>query len=195
MSMKKRLGAMLLAVSMSAAMSVTAFAAEPNVKVSTNVAGETVYTQTVDVQLSAAPNASSSSKTVSAGKSLGLALAPGKSGFSDQVSFRFTSLPLNAKVKSIEIDPGRGIINNNNKNLLGAVVFSKLDVISPSGKSATIAWKPSGMTERASFLDQEARGTWTAQVFGTNIASSTGDRWFGSLSYKSVEMTISYVLE
>lgn len=36
MNMKTRLGAMLLAVSMSAAMSVTALAAEPNVKVSTN---------------------------------------------------------------------------------------------------------------------------------------------------------------
>ncbi len=194
MSMKKRLGVMLLAVSMSAAMSVTAFAAEPNVKVSTNEAGETVYTQTVDVQLSAAPNASSSSR-VRAGRNLGLALAPGKSGYSDPVSFQFTSLPLNAKVKSIEIDPGRGIINNNNRNMLGAVVFSKLNVSSPSGKSATIAWNASGMTERASFLDQEASGTWTAQVYGTNITNITGDRFFGSLSYKPVEMTISYVLE
>ncbi|MFD1462888.1 hypothetical protein ACFQ5D_16115 [Paenibacillus farraposensis] len=179
---------------MSATMSVTALAAEPNVKVSTNVTGEPVYTQTVDVQLSAAPNASSS-RTVRASQSLWLALAPGKSGFSDQVSFRFTSLPLNAKVKSIEIDPGRGIINNNNKNLLGAVVFSKLNVSSPSGKSATIAWKPSGMTERASFLDQEARGKWTAQVFGTTFQVLPEIDGTAAFSYKPVEMTISYVLE
>lgn len=84
--------------------------------------------------------------------------------------------------------------------MLGVVVFSKLNVVSPIGKSATITWNPNGMTERASFLDQGARGTWTAQVFGTNIIRPTGNymtdlRSAGSLSYKSVGMTISYVLE
>ncbi len=200
MNMKKRLGAMLLTVSMSAAMSVTAFAAEPNVKVSTNAAGETIYTQTVDVQLGAVPYASDSNKSVTANKSLGLALDPGKSGSSVPVSFRFTSLPSNARVRSVEIDPGRGIVNNNNRNLFGVVVFSELDVFSPNGTSATLTWNPRGMTESANFLNQDARGTWTARVFGTNIIRPTGDRMrdlrsVGSLSYKSVEMTISYVLE
>lgn len=116
------------------------------------------------------------------------------------VTFRFSGLPSNAVVRSVAIDPGRGIVNNNNKNILGAVIFSKIEVTSPKGTTADIAWKASGMTDSAHFLQEKGAGNWTALVYGTNIARPTGNptldlRYVGSLSYKSVQMTISYVLE
>jgi len=76
-------------------------------------------------------------------------------------------------------------------------VFSKT---SPMGKTADVSWKSSGMTDDVHFLQQQASGNWTALIYGTNIARPTGDRMmdlrsFGSISYKSAQMTISYVLE
>ena len=198
MKTQTRLGVMLLALLMSSIIFATpAFAAEPQVSV--NTAGESVYTKTIDMQLQAMPYASESSKTVTANKSLGLALDPGRSGWSVPVTFRY-SLPSNAVVRSIEIDPGRGIINNNNKNMMGTILISKIEVTSPLGKMADIGWKASGMKDTTHFLQQPANGNWTARIYGTNISRPTGDpildiRFFGSISYKSAKMTISYILE
>lgn len=200
MKKSRKIVAMLMGLSMSMAVSVPAFAAEPEVAVSKSASGETVYTQTVSMDELVAPYATSGSKTVTASSSLGLALDAGKSGTSTPVSFRFTTLPSNAKVRSIQIKPGSGVINNNNSNMLGAVMFTSITVTSPLGKTASLSWKASGMTDNTYFLNQQASGTWTAYVTGTNIAQLTGNplwdlRAAGSLVYKSPQMTISYVLE
>ena len=194
----KKLGAVCCAAVLAVTCAVPAFAAES--QISGNAESETVYTQSVDVPIQVVSYSSTSSKTVTANKSLGLVLDPGKSGTSEMISFRLTMLPSNAKVRSIEIDPGSAIINNNNRNMLGLVVFSSLDLTSPNGKSATITWDPKGMKDTTHFLNQNASGTWTACAFGTNFARPTGDhmldlRSVGSISYKSVKMTVSYVLE
>ncbi|MVB09683.1 hypothetical protein CAFE_03480 [Caprobacter fermentans] len=199
MKTKIRFGATFLALLVSCAMvTTTAFAAET--QTSTSSTGKTVYTQTVNAQLEAMPYASADSRTVTANKSLGLALDPGASGWSMPVTFRFSSLPSNAVVRSIAINPGRGVINNNNRNMLGLIVISKIEVTSPRGKTADISWRPYGMTDDVDFLQQQASGNWTALVYGTNITRPTGDRMmdlrsFGSISYKSAQMTVSYVLE
>lgn len=85
----------------------------------------TLYTKTV--------NSTVENKTVTSIQNLGLALSLGKNGYSSVISFRFTSLPANAKVKSITIEPGTGIVNNNNRNILGIVKFSYLNIVSPNG--------------------------------------------------------------
>ncbi len=142
---------------------------------------------------------SADKRTVTANKSLGLALTPGASGWSTPVTFRFSNLPTNAVVRSITINQGRGVLNNNDRNMMGLIVISKIKVTSPAGKTANISWKPSGMTDDAHFLQQQASGNWTALVYGTNINRPIGNRLidlasFGSISYKSVRMTVSYVL-
>lgn len=198
MKTKTRLGAMLLAMLTSSTMITTpAFAAEP--QLSANTTGETVYTQTVDVQLQAMPYAFTNSKTVTANNSLGLALDPGQSGWSVPVTFR-CSLPSNAMVRSIEIEPGRGIVNNNNRNMMGSILISKIEVTSPSANKANIAWTARGMKDTTHFLQKPAKGNWTARIYGTNISRRTGNpmfdlRFFGSIFYKNAKMKISYVLE
>ena len=129
-----------------------------------------------------------------------MALDAGESGTSLPVNFRFSTIPSNAKVQSIEIDPGKGIVNNNISDMLGAVLFENIYITSPQGEKVTLAWKASGMTDNTYFLNETAKGTWTAYVSGTNITRPTGDplwdlRAFGSLVYESPQMTISYVVE
>lgn len=116
------------------------------------------------------------------------------------VDFRFTSLPSNARVRSVKIDPGNPIINNNNHNMMGSVVFNTIEVVSPRGKVVTGAWNPRGMDFSSQFLDKEASGIWSISVTGKNIATPpVNPPWwappsFGSLSFKSPSMTITYVL-
>lgn len=199
MKIIKRFEAISLALLMSIPMyTVTASAAEQQISV--NAASETVYTQTADVQIETMSYASTNSKTVTANTSLGLALKCGQSGWGTPVTFRFTSLPSNALVRSIKIVPGSGVINDNNKNLLGAILISKIRVTSPSGTTADIAWKASGMTDNAYYLEEKGAGNWTALIYGTNLATPTGNstldlRFFGGISYKSAQMTITYVLQ
>lgn len=56
------------------------------------------------------------------------------------------------------------------------------------------------MTDDSSFRDEAARGTWTIQVSGVNLAKPVSDPLWnamlvGSLAYKSAQMTVSYVVE
>ena len=196
---------MLLALSMGTALSVPAFAAEPveqqpEVIVSTNDAGETVYTQTFSLDELIETRATESSKTVTASSTLGLVLQPGESGNSPLVDFRFTTLPTNAKVRSVKLVPGRGVLNDNNINMKGSVLFTSLSIRSPEMNVQSYSWDPKGMTDSSSFYGEQARGTWTIQVSGMNLAKPVSDPLWnamlvGSLTYKSAQMTISYVVE
>lgn len=137
---------------------------------------------------------------MTASSTLGLTLNPGTSGYSPLVDFRFTTLPTNAKVRSIEIDPGRGVINNNSVNMKGSVLFTSLAVRSPSLTVKSYSWNSQGITDDSSFYNESARGTWTIQVSGMNLTKPVGDPLWdamlvGSLAYKSVKMTVSYVVE
>lgn len=199
MSKSKKVVISFLALSMCAAMSMPAFAAEPNVDVSVNQNGETVYTQTIDMQDIMAYS-TTADRTVSADKTLSLALDPGKSGQTLPVQFRFSTLPESAEVQSIEILPGRATINNNNLHMTGAVVFTSMTLMSPDGKQATFTWNPQSIKDKVYFSGKKAKGTWTLTVKGTNLARPTGDPIqdllsVGSLAYKSAKMTISYVVK
>lgn len=62
------------------------------------------------------------------------------------------------------------------------------------------SWNPQGMTDNSSFYNELARGTWTIQVSGMNLAKPVSDPLWnamlvGSLAYKSAHMTVSYVVE
>ena len=205
MKKAKKVVSMLLALSTVMVMSIPAFAAEPveqqpDVIVSTNETGETVYTQTFSLSELIETQATESSKTVTASSTLGLTLKPGTSGYSPLVDFRFTTLPTNAKVRPIEIDPGRGVINNNSVNMKGSVLFTSLAVRSPSLTVKSYSWNSQGITDDSSFYNESARGTWTIQVSGMNLTKPVGDPLWdamlvGSLAYKSVKMTVSYVVE
>lgn len=185
MRVKKSLGVALLSIVIASAMPMTTFA--------TGIREQsTLYTKTV--------NSTVEKKTVTSIQNLGLALSPGKNGYSSVISFRFTSLPANAKVKSITIEPGTGIMNNNNRNMLGIVKFSYLNIVSPNGIAKKIIWNPRGMREDPVFFNYEARGTWTVQAYGSNITRPTGNylidlRSMGSLAYKNMKMTISYTVD
>lgn len=185
-----------MALTMTSLMSVSAMAAEP--VVSQDEVGQTVYTQTIDL-CDAMFRYGEQSRKVTSSKPLSLALDAGESGITPPVDFRFTSLPANARVRSVRIDPGNPIINNNNHNMMGSVIFNTIEVVSPDNKTVTSAWNPRGM-EFSQFIEREASGVWTISVTGKNIATPpVNPPWwappaFGSLSFKSPSMTITYVL-
>lgn len=176
--MKKRFISLSLAVVMVfAMMTSTAFAAND----STTVA---------EIDSAAVTLGTSYSKTVN----LGLALDAGTSGWFDPVSTYF-SASTTAIVDTITITPGTATINAGNKNLLGAVLPSILRITAPDGTYVDIAWNSKGMTTDA-FQGTPARGTWTLQLYGTNLTKATGDYMsdllrFGSVSYKNLKMTIN----
>ena len=139
--------------------------------------------------------AASGTSTQSPSSNLGLALDPGASGWSQVVNVRFSTVPSDAVVDTITIVPGTPTINSGNKNFLGAVLPSLLKITAPDGTTATISWS-NKMTTTA-FKGVDARGTWTLQMYGTNLTKPTGDYMivllrFGNVIYKSLDMTISY---
>lgn len=199
MNFSKKMLTSVLALAVSSMMSVSAFAAEP--VIAQDETGETVYTQTINFSDSNAVSYGygSQSKTVTSYRSLGLALDAGESGTSLPATFRF-SLPSNAKVRSVKVNPGRATINNGKRGMIGAVVFSSINVKSPYGTSINGKWSPREMDFSSRFLNEKASGTWEVSVTGQNIASPPSNMpwWapsaFGSLVYKSPSMTITYVL-
>jgi hypothetical protein len=141
-------------------------------------------------------------KTVTASRSLGLALDVGESGTSQTVSFNFRSIPKNAKVRTVTVEPGNGVLNGGKNVSRGLVVFSSLQITSPSmGKTVRTAWNPKKMEFKTQFFDEFASGTWTIQADGSNVTPAKGTNflfpisYMGAISYKTVKMTISYVLE
>lgn len=196
----KRMVSMLLALSISASMSLVSYAAEPKVSASINSEGEIVYTQVYVLNEAITPYVTPVSRTVRNSKSLGLALGPGKSGTSSALTFQF-SVPQNAIVKSIDIEPGTATINGGPGSILtGAILITDLTLTSPQGKSANFVWDPKKMTDKKVFLNESARGAWTVTVSGRNLAQPTGDqmiddRNFGGLLYKNNKMTITYITQ
>lgn len=176
--MKKRFISLSLAVMMVfAMMTSTAFAANGS-------------TAVAEIDSAAVTLGTSYSKTIN----LGLALDAGTSGWFDPASAYF-SASTTAIVDTITITPGTPTINAGNKNLLGAVVPSILRITAPDGTVKDFAWDSKGMTITA-FDGFAARGTWTLQLYGTNLTKATGDYMsdllrFGSVSYKSLKMTIT----
>lgn len=176
--MKKRFISLSLAVVMVfAMMTSTAFAASDSAAVA-------------EINSAAVTLGTSYSKTVN----LGLALDPGASDWFQPVSTYF-SASTSAVVDTITIAPGTATINSGNKNLLGAVLPTLLKITAPDGTTVVIDWNSKGMTT-AAFKGVDARGTWTLQLYGTNLTKPTGDYMndllrFGSVSYKNLKMTLN----
>ena len=167
--MMKKFLAIALVLSMFLIGTTTGFAKNPNELTEMETSdivkrsnGE--YTEIVDLNKVVVPYARAKEKTVNANKGLGLALGVGESGTSVPVSFRFDLLPANAKVKSIEIIPGTAVINNNNKNMMGAIAIDSITITNPDSVSATLQWKARGIKDSIIFLDENASGTWTAFI-------------------------------
>lgn len=116
--------------------------------------------------------------------SMGLFLNAGQSGVSSSTSVLFTTLPSTAKIRSIKVEPGR-----NTSAGMGAIVGTNLMITSPDGITESLAWSPHSMSSNSIFLNHSAKGVWELKFSAQNISSYN----YGSLSYKSAKITISYV--
>lgn len=131
---------------------------------------------------------------------IGLSLEAGKTGNS-LFKFFISSVPSNARITKVKINPGSLIVRNgNNKNMMGAVVMEEVELTSPSGDKETVAWNPLGMELRGNLLNANPRGEWMGMVRGRNLARATGNpmmdlRFFGSTIYKLAEVEVTYVTE
>lgn len=182
--MKKRLFAGLLAAMMVASMMVTsAFAFEP---------GQELHTVTVEAEL--VPLASTS--TMNKSLKIGLALDAGASGWSTVYEIRFSTvgIPSDAVVQNIKIVPGTATANESAPKLQGLVVASQMKITAPNLKSTTMAIAKT--METTALNNAPVKGTWTLQMYGTNLTRPVGD-WtdsirFGSLHYNNCNVTVTY---
>lgn len=131
---------------------------------------------------------------------IGLSLEAGQAG-SSLFKFFISSVPSNARITNVKINPGSLIVRNgNNKNMMGAVVMEEVELTSPSGAKETVAWNPRGMDLRGNLLNTNPKGEWIGVVRGRNLARATGNpmmdlRFFGSTIYKLAEVEVTYVTE
>lgn len=185
--MRKRLFAGLLAAMMVAAMMVTsAFAIGPEVK------GQELCTITVDAELVPLAGDPTVNKTIN----IGLALDAGASGWSTVYELKFltASIPSNAKVQNVKIVPGTATANASSPKLQGLVVASQMKVTAPNLKSTTMSIAKT--METTALNNAPVSGTWTLQLYGTNVTRPVGD-WtdsirFGSVHYKNCSVTVTY---
>lgn len=189
--MKKRIFVGFMAVMMLVSlMAPAAFAASTEV---VEEPGKTVYSMTVNLE-DVLSTGGSAYKNVN----LGLVLDPATSGWSPDAVAKFTTLPANAKVENIEINPGTVTINAGNSNFLGAVVVTRLHITSPQGKLIEMTFDKKSMKTMA-FYGESAKGNWTLSMYGQNLTRPTGDMLdplrLGSVQYKSAKITIYYTLE
>ena len=186
--MKRRIFTGLVAMVMLVSVMVPSVSAA-----SSDVADKQVYSMTVDLA-DVMATGGSSYKNVN----LSLVLDAGDSGWSAPVTARFTTLPSNAVVESVEIDPGRVTINGGDSSFLGAILVTRLNVIAPDGSNKELTLDNDGM-ETLSFYGVMARGNWTLSIYGQNLTYPTGDFLdplrMGTVEYKSAKITIYYTLE
>lgn len=156
---------------------------------------EKVYTTTVTLS----PTPYEETKTYTKySLGIGLALGAGKSDWSGDVKILFSGLPSTAKVKKIEITPGRAKINNGDINLKGVVTPTILRITDPAGNVADLKWGTT-IVDSSTFAGKFAKGIWYMNMYGTNISRPTGNptsdlRYFGSVIYSNVEVKITYTL-
>lgn len=182
--MKKRLFAGLLAAMMVASMMVTsAFAFEPD---------QELHAVTVEAELIPLASPTNTSKSLN----IGLALDAGASGWSTvyELSFSSASIPANAVVRNVKIVPGTATANASAPKLQGLVVASKMKVTAPNLKSTTLDIAKT--METTALNNAPVKGTWTLQLYGTNVTRPVGD-WtdsirFGSVHYKNCNVTVTY---
>lgn len=136
--------------------------------------------------------ASTTSRTITSSKAMSIALQPGETGDSNEITFNFNSLPANAVVTEIKVDAS----NARNIGGMGAILAQSITITNPDGETKTATWGRGNVTKTTAFINDGARGTWSVYMTGRNIASpSSGPRFIGGVKYSSVKMTISYVLE
>ncbi len=186
---------------------------EPVVTTTINEEGETVYRQTSEFVVE--PIWSIGEKSAYGDSSLGLYLTAGQTATSSPVNFNF-SLPSNATVRSVEINPGTGVMNGgSSSSMIGAILITEVNITSPDNKVVTVPWKANGTTDNSGFKGDTANGKWSITVKGTNIASNSygieeeqeqedvtvDPRFFpfpstdSSLIYSRVQMVIEYTLD
>lgn len=183
--MKKRLFAGLLAAIMVASMMVTsAFAFEPD---------QELHTVTVEAELVPLASTSTTNKSLK----IGLALDAGASGWSTvyELKFSSTSIPSNAEVQSLKIVPGTATANQSAPKLQGLVVATKMRVTAPDLQSTTMDIAKT--METIALSGAPVKGTWTLQLYGTNLTRPVGD-WtdsirFGSVHYNNCSVTVTYL--
>ena len=176
--MKKRLFAGLLAAIMVASMmATTAFAAEPAMN---GTEEKRVYSVTIDADLLT----TGGSRPVTI-PTVTLSLPGYSNGWSAGASASFSTLPSNAVVESVEVTPGKLSAGSSTTS---PIVTTKYAITSPSGKRVERTYKDTA--EIMAFYGEAARGTWTFQIYGTNVGPS-----YGTVKCTSSKITIWYTLE
>ena len=184
--MKKRLFAGLLAAMMVASMMVTsAFAFEPD---------QELHTVTVEAELVPLASTSTTNKSIK----IGLALDAGASGWSTVYELKFSSvgIPSDAVVQNVKIVPGTKTLNQSAPKLQGLVVASEMRVTAPNLKNTEMDIAKT--METTALNGAPVKGTWTLQMYGTNVTRPVGD-WpdsirFGSLHYNNCSVTVTYLV-
>lgn len=117
---------------------------------------------------------------------LSLILPARSSGWSSDVVANFSTIPDNATVENVEIQPGRV---SGNGSLGGAIVVTKLAITSPEGKRVETTFDKNGM-ETMAFFGRPGSGAWTLKIYGSNVGTG-----LGTIKYSSTKVTIWYSLE
>lgn len=177
--MKKRIVSIALTVLMVVSMMYTAaFAVEP---MANNAEEKKVYSVSIDANLLA--TGGSASGTIS---TIVLSLPGYSNGWSAGKDVKFsTIIPSNAVVESVEVTPGKLSAGSSTTS---PVVTTKYAITSPSGKRVERTYKDT--SEIMAFYGESARGTWTFQIYGTNVGPS-----YGTVNCTSSKITIWYTLE
>lgn len=173
--MKKRIFAGMLSSLIMVSMMVMPVAAT-----ATEVNEKQLYSVTVDAGMLA--NGGSAYKNVN----LSLALGGYANGWSTGVAANFSTLPSNARVENIVIEPGSVSAGG---PITSAIVATKFAVTSPSGKQVQMTFNKTSM-ETMAFFNESGKGNWTLSMYGTNVGQS-----MGSIQYKSTRITIWYTHE
>lgn len=177
--MKRRIVVSLMAMMMLVSlMAPAAFAVSPE---DTEGQEKQLYSVTVDL---ADLMATGGSKYKSV--DLSLILPARSSGWSSDVVANFSTIPDNATVENVEIQPGRV---SGNGSLGGAIVVTKLAITSPEGKRVETTFDKNGM-ETMAFFGRPGSGAWTLKIYGSNVGTG-----LGTIKYSSTKVTIWYSLE
>lgn len=176
--MKKRIASIALTVLMVASMmSTTALAADP---MANNAEEKKFYSVSIDANLLA--TGGSTSGTI---PTITLSLPGYSNGWSAGKDVKFSTIPSNAVVESVEVTPGKLSASSSTTS---PIVTTKYAITSPSGKRVERTYKDT--SEIMAFYGESARGTWTFQIYGTNVGPS-----YGTVNCTSSKITIWYTLE
>lgn len=128
-------------------------------------------------------NRVASNKSSTSSTKMSVYLAAGASGKSNEISFRFSSIPSNAKISKIVLNGGKVSSSG-----MGAAIPEKVYLISPDGYEYVNTWGVGNKIEITNFIHGKTNGVWKMYFTATNISSTD----YSLVSYSNSKMTVYY---